>query len=116
MHKFRHVMNIELIVKPFAVPHHSGRFQAQRIGNLVGGLTGSDQPENGGFLLRQENLNGGFIVFHKAHFKITTTKIYIKRAKNTTRLCGISFNTTKKSRHLSIRDGSFPYSAEAKFK
>ena len=65
--KLSHVVDLELHMEPLAVPHHGGRFEAHRIGNLVGGLSGGDQSQDGDFLVRQGDLGSGFIVFHRAH-------------------------------------------------
>lgn len=82
MDKLRHVVDLELLVKPLAVPHHGGRLQAHRIGNLVGGLSGGDQSQDGDFLIRQGDWGSGFVVFHKAHVLKPLQK-YTKKNRKT---------------------------------
>jgi hypothetical protein len=80
--QLRHVVDPELAVKPFPVPHDGGRFEAERLGNLIGGLSCGDQSENGDFLLSQGDRGGGFFVFHKGHFNKPPQK-YTKKIRKT---------------------------------
>ena len=80
--KLRHVVDLELLMKPLAVPHHGGRFEAHRIGNLVGGLPGGDQSQDGDFLVRQGDLGSGFVVFHKA-ITLKPLQKYTKKIRKT---------------------------------
>jgi len=64
--KFGHIVDLELLMQPLAIPHHGGLLEAHRIGNLVCGLSGGDQSQDGDFLVRQGDFGSGFIVFHKA--------------------------------------------------
>lgn len=69
-------MDFELLVKPLPVPHNRGRFEAHRIGNFVGGLSGGNQSQDGDFLVRQGDLGSGFFLFQEGRVLKTTTKIY----------------------------------------
>lgn len=75
-------MDFELLVKPLPVPHNRGRFEAHRIGNLVGGLPGGDQSQDGDFLVRQGGLGSGFVVFHKA-ITLKPLQKYTKKNRKT---------------------------------
>lgn len=54
-------MDLEFLVKPLPVPHHGGGLETQRLGNLIGGLPGGNEPQDGDFLLRQGDFGSGFI-------------------------------------------------------